>query len=139
MSSEAIRELPDIETLVVHHLQADEALRGAGLRQVAGPDPPANPKYPLAHVVRFGGVAPIPFWLDGALVEVNLWAAHGTTGLRLLGAKVFVSLQKLVGVHAEGIVTGVEEVGGRAFLRDGASQRPRFRIGIRVFAHPHRS
>jgi hypothetical protein len=134
--STAIRELPDCETLIVEHLQADSGLVTAGVKQVVGPAYPNNPDWPMIRIHRFGGVAPFAPWLDGGIVQVDIYGRENTTELRAIAAKVRVSLQEMVGVHDQGVVTGVEEVTGPAYLPDPATSRPRVTWSVRVFAHP---
>jgi hypothetical protein len=135
--STAIRELPDCESLIVKHLQADSGLKTAGLKQVAGPESPKTPRWPMIRVHRFGGTAPFAPWLDGGIFQVDVWGREDTTELRSIAAKVRVSLQEMVGVHDQGVVTGVEEITGPAYLPDPGTGRPRVTWSVRVTAHPN--
>lgn len=135
--STAIRELPDVETLIVKHLQADQDLVTAGVKQIAGPESPKQPKWPMVRIHRTGGSAPVAFWLDGAFIQVDVWGVKDTAQLRRITSKVWVSLQRMIGVHTLGVVTGVEETVGRVYLPDPGTDRPRYLFGIRVFAHPN--
>lgn len=138
--STAIRELPDVETLIVKHLQADARLLTLGLRQVAGPAPPKliSLKYPYIHVHRSGGVAPIPYWLDGGRCQIDVWGREDTIELRAITARAFALLmQGLVGVHPEGVVSGVVETVGRQWAPAGDTSRFRYLFEVAVTAHPN--
>lgn len=133
--STAIRELPDVETLIVKHLQADQDLERAGLKMVVGPEFPKTPRWPLVKIHRSGGPAEFAPWLDGGRYQVDVYGRESTTELRTIAAKVYVSLQNMVGVHPEGVVNGVQETLGRTYLPDPQTGRPRIVWEVRVVAH----
>lgn len=135
--SVAIRELPDLETLIVKVLQADAQLKQLGLKQVVGPESPKNPQWPMIRIHRSGGIAVFAPWLDAGRFQVDIWGREDTVELRAIASRAYVVLQEMVGVHPQGVVNGVEETLGRTYLPDPQTGRPRYVLELRVTAHPN--
>lgn len=133
-----IQELPDVEAIIVRYPNGLEELRQAGVKQIAGPESPNNPKYPMVYVHRFGGTAVMPGWLDNPRVQIDVWGLNDTVQLRRIGAKVRAALHRMPVVQSDGVVKIVGETLGPQYFRASDTRRPRYLLEVEVTAHPLR-
>lgn len=138
MSDLSVRELPDVEGLLIRVLGADVDLRNAGLRGVHGPAFPrkANLEWPLMRIHRSGGPAEFAPWLDAGRYVVEVFGKD-TVQIRTIMTKAYAILVRLPGVHDEGIVSAVRETIGRAFIPAQDTDMPRYLCEVEVRAHPN--
>lgn len=132
--------LPDVESIVVGHLNAHPALAtlGAGgerlpVRAVVG-----NGPFPLVRVSRSGGSEVVPGWLDTAELVVDVFgqqdAPKSTVSLAM--RTTLAALRDLDGAITDGgVVTNVATLVGPQWLPEPNGQ-PRYAAVVAVTAHP---
>lgn len=130
----ALRLLPDAELLVVQALRATAevaALVGTRVYTALPPDP----TYPVVRVTRIGGIPAIRQHLDVARIQVDAW---GTTKKQAftVATTVQAALHAMVGPHAGGVVTAVEDDLGLTWSPDPETDRDRYVFGVAVYTHP---
>lgn len=118
---------PDVELLVIEWLTA--GLPGTHI----GTDVPASSVTRSVRVQRVGG--PRSQVLDQARILLETRAADRGDCLDLAN-DVRDLVRRLPGAHDEGVVSGVEEVGGPAWLPDPLTGQPRFASTVTVLAKP---
>jgi hypothetical protein len=132
-----VHVLPDAEKLVIDWAldvpELDDQFDGRIYGAV-----PASPTFPLARVIRIGGVPTSRLlWLDNAVLQVDVWGGPKST--TRLAAETFRAhaADSLGGSHALGCVTAVE-VGGLTWLPDNsyAPAKPRYSFDLSVTYHP---
>lgn len=127
--------LPDAVKIVVDELDsAGIALIGT---RVYGFELPANPTYPAVRVLRIGGTNVIKNWLDGARIQIDVFGGTAEQAWDATAA-VRSELWDLDGknIPGTGMVTGIEELSGPAWLPDPQTERARWTFDIRLYAHP---
>jgi hypothetical protein len=127
--------LPDVVKLVVDILDsAGISLIGT---RVYGFELPATPTYPAVRILRLGGSSVVDDWLDGARIQVDVFGGTAEQAWDATAA-VRSKLWDLEGLHVpgSGMVTGIQEISGPAWLPDPRTERARWTWDIRVYAHP---
>jgi uncharacterized protein DUF3168 len=108
-------------------------------------DPDARASsFPAVVLNRIGGTpAPTPpLWLDRARIQVDAWAGtleedpEAEHTAWTLAATVRGTLEGLVGSHAAGVVSKLEDDLGPTDDQDPETRRLRVRFGIIVYTHP---
>lgn len=130
-----MRLLPDAELLAVNALRTDADL----IALVAGrvyTAVPAEPTFPLVRVTRIGGVPVISQHLDVARLQVDVWGATKYQA-RTVAAAAQAVLHTIAGIHAEGVVTAVEDDLGLSWQPDQETDQPRYVFGVAMFVHPN--
>ncbi|MGE3795110.1 MAG: hypothetical protein AB7I38_14445 [Dehalococcoidia bacterium] len=118
---------PDVELLVIERIRD-----GLGSVHV-GTDVPAAAAATSVRVQRVGG--PRSQVLDQARILLEVRAPDRGDASDLTG-QVRDLLRRLPGAHDEGTVTGVQEVGGPAWLPDPLTAAPRFTLTALVMVKP---
>jgi hypothetical protein len=129
-----LRLLPDAELLVVNRLRA-----AADITAIVGTrvytEIPATPTFPLLRINRVGGIPEIRQHLDVARIQIDAWATSKFQARRL-AATAQAALHSLVGAHAEGVVTAVEDDLGLTWSPDDATGTARYVFGCALWLHP---
>jgi hypothetical protein len=130
--------LPDIERLLSTFLRAQPEVQAIVDDRVYTVLP-ANKIFPLLRLTRVAG-APVmsrPLHLDQALVQVDAFGGSKRLAWQLAETCRAVTAQRLVGGHAEGVVTNVA-FGGLSDLPDGEFDppKPRLLFTVTITAHP---
>lgn len=127
--------LPDAELITIDYLLAQPSMTATVGSRVATSSP-SNPVYPYLVVERIGGVPLIAARLDNARLQVSAWgatrkSAHDTAQLARSLLHRMRNYQ-----HPAGVVAGVEDDLGLAWLPDTARTpaTPRFVFAVRVGA-----
>lgn len=97
--------LPDVELLTVNWLADNDEI--ANLYPHIGTEIPAGPTLPIIRVVRVGGGTVVSRWLDGARVQIDVWAEHKQAA-HDLARLVQAVMDDMPGLHDEGVVTAVD-------------------------------
>lgn len=107
--------LPNIEKLYVDflHDQAEVvALVGANIRTAIPALRKGVPdgRFPLIRVTRYGGLPTLdrPLWLDAPTVQFDCYGGDKVYAWRIAETARQVIAARLVGVHEEGVVNGVQ-------------------------------
>lgn len=129
-----LRLAADVEALVTGWLRAHPDIAAlVGARVVT--ELPAQPTWPTLRILRVGGIADYPGWLDPASIQVEAWAATKESANDLARAAL-AALSDLPGTHAEGVVTHVTQNLGLTWAPDEATDQPRYLFGVAVYTHP---
>jgi hypothetical protein len=129
--------LPNTEALVINALlaQPEAAEFGGRIYSVV----PKERAFPMARVQRVAG-GPVynePYWLDGALVQIDVWADSSTQAQRLAEVLRALCAQRLVGTHPEGVASH-PQLTALLHLPDPSfsSPRPRYIFTLTINTHP---
>lgn len=105
----AIVLLPDIERLYSSFLRAQPEVEALVVDRVYTVLP-AEKEWPLVRVTRVAGapVRPRPLYLDAPLVQVEAFGGSKRLAWQIAETCRAVTAGRLVGVHADGVVTNVD-------------------------------
>ena len=125
---------PDIELAVIDFLRSYAPLTATGAK--VGSELPASPSWPFITVVRLGGPADFPGWLDHPRVQVDAWADTKAQAYSAIAA-ARAGLLDLPGVHDNTVITAADELTGPQWLPDPvANSRPRYFVVFSLTTHP---
>jgi len=124
----------DSEELILAWLR-DHASVAAIVEDRAFPAIPPDPTYPLLVVRRVAGRRIVRDRLDAPRIQIDAYAATKADAWEL-AATVQAALPELVGVHMQGVVTGVDEMIGPTWMPDPVTNQPRYTQDYMVYTHP---
>lgn len=130
--------LPNVEKLVSIFLQADADVQ-ALVEQRTYTAIPSNATYPLVRVNQYDeiNVTQEPLWVVNAVLQVEAFGGSNTDAVNIARTVQAVLADRLIGVHDDGVVTGVRCSGLRNDPdREFSPWKPRRIFRCQVTAHP---
>jgi hypothetical protein len=132
-----VNVLPDVEVLLIDFLLAQPEVTAIVDDRVYS-ELPKDKEFPLVRVHQFGSLpARSPRWYETATVQIEAYGGPKRTARLLADTCAGVMEARLVGVHDQGVVTGVTFT-GFADLPDDVFQpaRPRWLFTALPTIHP---
>lgn len=132
----------DVEALAVAWAIADPAVQAvfgtSPVRVAGGLDPTAPAVLPAARLQRVTDTDAVADHLSAVVIQADVWAddkAAAYDGAAALRARLHDPA--IVGVHPQGVVTGVAKAQGIRQLEDFAAPHlSRYIFSVRIYAHP---
>lgn len=128
--------VPNTEKLIISELNMDTEVLAAVAGEVHGRIP-SDPEFPLAVVMRVGGLSDRHPWVDRARIQFDVWAEKGQRTVAFEAARtIHAALHALGGVYDDGVVTAVQDESVLQYIEDPDTNRPRYSSVVVVTVHP---
>lgn len=135
--------LPDVDVLVSQYLRSCSEMTSLLDQRVvtAMPSKAADRVWPLVRLTQFNSIDAVPNWLDGASVQVDVYAETKAQA-SLIGRTARMVLHAMPGAYDTGVVSGVTTAGWRyepdpEIKNSKGNPLPRFLFDATVHAHPN--
>lgn len=98
---------------------------------------PKDPTYPLATVIRIGGIPAEKHWLDTASLQIEVWGNNKAEARDAAdAARIAIHTAEGTTLPAQGgFISGVQDSLGLTFIPDPTTLRDRYLFGVVVTAH----
>lgn len=134
--------LPNVEKLVSTFLQTDTDMIAVGTPALAGrvyTAIPNSPTFPLVRVTQFDDIkiTQRPLWVVQVNLQIEAWGGSNYDAWHIAATAQSVLAERLVGVHTDGVVCGVQFGSLRnAPDTDYQPAKPRRIFTAQITAHP---
>lgn len=121
---------PDIEAICAQIMRSANVAGGRVYSSM-----PRTPTWPLALVIRVGGIPSVERWVDSASIQVDVYG-NNKSEARSVADDARVALHMAEGsTVGSGVVTSVQDNMGLTFLPDPDTNRDRYTFGVTIGCH----
>lgn len=128
--------IPDVEALLVGHLNEQQTIISiAGVDRVST-EIPAGAEMPRIRLTLTGGSPEIPGWLHSPRVNIEAYADTKTEAFDLIVAAIEAAEQLSNTVRDGIVISSCEQETGLSWSPDPFTETPRYLAAIVLYVHP---